>query len=71
MCLLLGGVLLGRARRLMHPRTLLDRPSGAWMTARERQQQQVTVRFLRGTGAAAMVLGMLLLGLQVHGRLDS
>ncbi len=71
LCLLLGGVLLGQAGRLTHPRNLLDRPSGAWMTARERQRQDATVRVLRVAGTAALVLGVLLLGLQVHGRLTS
>lgn len=70
LCLLLGGVLLGRAGRLAHPRDHLDRPSGAWLTARERQRQDTSVRVLRMAGTAAVVL-CVLLGLQVHGRLTS
>lgn len=61
---LLGAALLWRARRLTHPRNLLDRPSGAWMTAKEQQQRQRTQARLRVLGVAALLAAVVFLGVQ-------
>lgn len=57
LCLLTGVMLIGQAGRLEHPRRHLARPSGAWMTAREQQQQRTHARVLRALGAAALLVG--------------
>lgn len=62
---LLGAALLWQAGRLTHPRNLLDRPSGAWMTARERQQREATRKALRILGVAVLLVAVILLGVQV------
>lgn len=62
---LLGAALLWQAGRLTHPRNLLNRPSGAWMTAREQQQRQRTQARLRVLGTAALLAGVVLLVVQL------
>lgn len=63
--LVLGAALLWRAGRLTHPRNLLDRPSGAWLTAKEQQQRRSTQSRLRVLGTAVLLtaVGLLLVGL--------
>lgn len=62
---LLGAALLWQAGRLTHPRNLLDRPSGAWLTALEQEKRQRTQARLRVLGTAALLAGVVLLGVQV------
>lgn len=57
LCLLSGVMLIGQAGRLAHPRRHLARPSGAWMTAREQQQQRTSALVLRVLGSAALLIG--------------
>ncbi|ASN82516.1 hypothetical protein [Deinococcus ficus] len=64
LCLLLGSVLFRQAHRLQNPRNLLDRPSAAWSTARERQQRRTTRQVLRALALVAMLAGLGLLGLE-------
>jgi len=65
MLALLGAALLWQAGRLTHPRNLLDRPSGAWLTAQERQQRETTRKALRILGVAVLLMAVVLLAVQV------
>ncbi len=60
----LGASLLWQAGRLTHPRNLLDRPSGAWLTAQERQQRETTRKALRILGVAVLLTAVILLIVQ-------